>query len=267
MIRFPGGASKKRCMAQSGTCLVSSQAHIFAATQRYPPTATTINLNGPQSERAVSKRISRKSSAKIMIHSQHKPLPPPSLSSATNEVNKKKKRKNKKKKVTQVTEENVSDSDSDDEFSFLRSQNVGIVKSQPKPKPAASLVSHTNQLGALRSLWQPFPSLSLILSTVDDPVTVTIKQVMSKSHYSHERVASCVNRMWDTGLQYDSSEAVLMELQREVTINTRPILPFLCFLEQYHDFSSICSLPCPPPLPSLFPQTPALGRQEGGGAR
>lgn len=42
---------------------------------------------------------------------------------------------------------------------------------------------------------------------------------MSKSNYSHDRVASCVNRMWDTGLQYDSTEAVLAELQREVQID------------------------------------------------
>jgi hypothetical protein len=47
-------------------------------------------------------------------------------------------------------------------------------------------------------------------------VTVTIKQVVGKSHYNHDRVATCVNRMWDTGLQYDSPEAVLAELQREV---------------------------------------------------
>lgn len=55
-------------------------------------------------------------------------------------------------------------------------------------------------------------------NTAEDPVSHTIGLVtqLSQGSYSLDRVTTCVHRMWDTGLQYDSVEAVLKELAEEV---------------------------------------------------
>jgi hypothetical protein len=142
---------------------------------------------------------------------------------------KKKKRKNKKKKnAKKVVEESSSDSDDSDieNFTFMTSTQFQS-KTTSKPKPPSVGAYHTNQLGHIHPS-SAFSS-TLILIVSDDPVTVTIKQVVSKSHYNHDRVASCVNRMWDTGLQYDSPEAVLAELQREVFHSLSSIIVNLTF--------------------------------------
>jgi len=65
---------------------------------------------------------------------------------------------------------------------------------------------------------------------------------LSKGIYSLDTVTSCVHRMWDGGLQYDSVDAVLKELKAQVTDAVIYICVDLIIFYVYNFLFSYCYL-------------------------
>mmetsp|Transcript_5401 Transcript_5401/g.5522 ORF Transcript_5401/g.5522 Transcript_5401/m.5522 type:complete len:213 (-) Transcript_5401:398-1036(-) len=128
---------------------------------------------------------------------------PPSTINGQVTAQKKKKRRTKKKKTIQNNESSSESESENEDLRYMTGIDIHIDKNNNNTKNVPKNTLSSAKLASYHG------------NQLDNPVTVTIKQVMGKSNYSHERVASCVNRMWDTGLKYDSPEAVLAELQRE----------------------------------------------------